>query len=68
MAERTVVVTGTDTGVGKTLVAAGLAWALASRGRRVVAIKPVETGCGEQVSPDEDGAIRSVIQREIRRA
>jgi dethiobiotin synthase len=39
-----VVVTGTDTGVGKTVVSIGLAHALAARGKRVVAIKPFETG------------------------
>jgi dethiobiotin synthetase len=39
-------VTGTDTGVGKTVVAAGLARALARSGVRTVAIKPIETGVG----------------------
>lgn len=37
-------VTGTDTGVGKTLVTCGLVAALAARGLRVAAMKPVETG------------------------
>jgi dethiobiotin synthetase len=50
-------VTGTDTGVGKTIVAAGLARALAKGGRRIVAIKFVETGCGETIMPNEDGSI-----------
>lgn len=37
-------VTGTDTGVGKTVVAAAiLAW-LTTRGRRVAGMKPIETG------------------------
>jgi dethiobiotin synthetase len=54
---RIVLVTGTDTGVGKTVVAAGLARALSDRGVRVVAIKPVESGCGETVSETEDGRI-----------
>ena len=40
-----VVVVGTDTGVGKTWVTAGLAKAAATRGMRVVAVKPIETGC-----------------------
>lgn len=54
---RCVLITGTDTGVGKTLVTAALARALASEGRSVVAIKPIESGCrGGEVS-DEDGAI-----------
>ena len=37
-------VTGTDTGVGKTVVAAGLVIALRARGRRAVGFKPAETG------------------------
>lgn len=39
-------VTGTDTGVGKTAVAAGIAAALRSRGINVGVMKPVHTGCG----------------------
>jgi dethiobiotin synthetase len=38
-------VTGTDTGVGKTRVAAALCRALAARGTRVAAMKPVASGC-----------------------
>ena len=37
-------VTGTDTGVGKTMVASGLARALAERGEAVGVMKPAETG------------------------
>jgi len=37
-------VTGTDTGVGKTVVSAALAWTLKGSGKRVAAIKPVQTG------------------------
>lgn len=37
-------VTGTDTGVGKTLVAAALVAALAATGRRAVGMKPVAAG------------------------
>ena len=55
MAERYIVIAGTDTGVGKTRVATGLARALAAGGSRVVAVKPVESGCGEAPSPAEDG-------------
>lgn len=40
-------VTGTDTEVGKTVVTAALAAALASRGRRVRALKPVASGVAE---------------------
>ncbi|MBV8823245.1 MAG: dethiobiotin synthase [Chloroflexi bacterium] len=38
-------ITGTDTGVGKTIVTAALATALRKRGLRVGVMKPVETGC-----------------------
>ena len=41
-----VFITGTDTGVGKTFVARGIASALRDRGRRVGVMKPIETGCG----------------------
>jgi dethiobiotin synthetase len=40
-------VTGTDTGVGKTVVAAAVCAALAARGERVAAFKPVVTGLDE---------------------
>lgn len=39
-------VTGTDTGVGKTVVTAALAVCLRRRGLSVGVMKPVETGCG----------------------
>ena len=38
-------ITGTDTGVGKTLVAGGLAALHRSRGLNVGVMKPVATGC-----------------------
>ncbi len=40
-------ITGTDTGVGKTLIAAGLLHAANGRGLRTVAAKPVAAGCAE---------------------
>lgn len=43
--------TGTDTGVGKTVVAAGLVRLLAQQGRRVVGLKPVASGA----DPGADG-------------
>ena len=43
-------VTGTDTGVGKTFVARGIAAALRARGRRIGVMKPVETGCGADIT------------------
>jgi dethiobiotin synthetase len=42
-------VTGTDTGAGKSVVAAAVCAALAARGERVAAFKPVVTGLGEPV-------------------
>lgn len=45
-------VTATDTGVGKTVVAAAIAAALRSRGAAVAAFKPVMTGADEPVDPD----------------
>lgn len=38
-------ITGTDTGVGKTIVSAAIIRALIKKGIRVGAMKPVETGC-----------------------
>lgn len=41
-------VTGTDTGVGKTIVAGAICAALAARGERVAAFKPVVTGTDDE--------------------
>jgi dethiobiotin synthetase len=41
-------ITGTDTGVGKTLFACGLAMFLKESGYKVGVMKPAETGCPEQ--------------------
>lgn len=41
-------VTGTDTGAGKSVVAAAICAALAARGKRVAAFKPVVTGTDER--------------------
>ncbi|MFO7897955.1 MAG: dethiobiotin synthase [Planctomycetota bacterium] len=52
----TLFVTGTDTEVGKTLVASALAWLLRDRGRDVGVMKPFATGCepagGDLVAAD----------------
>ena len=40
-------VTGTDTGVGKTLISCALQHAFAAQGLRVVGMKPVATGCDD---------------------
>lgn len=50
MIPRCLLVTGTDTGVGKTTATAALAAALTAAGRRVVMCKPIQTG---HISPDD---------------
>lgn len=47
---RALFVTGTDTGVGKTVIAAALLRGLRERGQRVAGMKPVASGCRR--SPD----------------
>ena len=47
-------VTGTDTGVGKTVIARGVAASLTARGLRVAGMKPVETGVGRDVPSDAE--------------
>jgi len=44
-AQHRFLVSGTDTGVGKTTIACGLAAAFTQRGLRVGVMKPAETGC-----------------------
>ena len=49
-------VTGTDTGVGKTFVACGIARVLRDAGYRIGVMKPVESGCAEgdgQLIPED---------------
>ncbi len=41
-------ITGTDTGVGKTFVTAGIAAVLKEKGINVGTMKPIETGCAEK--------------------
>lgn len=50
-------ITGTDTGVGKTVAAAAIACALAGRGRRVALLKPAQTG----VIPGQAGDAEFVL-------
>ena len=49
-------ITGTDTGVGKTLVTAALALCLKQRGVVVGVMKPVETGYGIEGAAESDAA------------
>jgi dethiobiotin synthetase len=53
---RIVVVTGTDTGVGKTVTTAALAALASSQGQHVAVVKPVQTG----VAPGEPGDLEAV--------
>jgi dethiobiotin synthetase len=56
-------ITGTDTGVGKTVVAAGLAALLRKSGLDVGVMKPIETGCisrrGERIAADARFLLRA---------
>ncbi len=49
-------VTGVDTGVGKTMVGAALLRAASEQGLRCVGVKPIESGCDHDNPDDEDGA------------
>lgn len=53
-----VLVTGTDTGVGKTMVIAALAAAAGSAGLRVAVVKPAQTGTGSGEPPDVAAVVR----------
>ncbi len=56
-------ITGTDTGVGKTVVTALLASVLRRRGLHVGVMKPVETGCpreGDHFAPQDSLFLRQV--------
>jgi len=54
-------VTGTDTGVGKTLVACALLHAFAARGAKVVGMKPVASGA----EPGSGGLVSDDVERLI---
>lgn len=58
---RTVLVTGIDTGVGKTVVGAALARVLAATGLRVTAVKPLETGTPEGAPSDDEDGVRLAV-------
>ncbi|MEO6306825.1 MAG: dethiobiotin synthase, partial [Nitrospiraceae bacterium] len=52
---RGVFITATDTGVGKTLVAAALVMRLIQRGIDVGVMKPIETGVSRSAKAQSDG-------------
>lgn len=58
-------ITGTDTGVGKTLVAAALALHLKKRGRSVGVMKPIETGVVPAKATRSDaGRLQAILDSE----
>ena len=60
MTSRTIFVTGTDTGVGKTVVAAWLAAILAPH-QRVALIKPFQTGAVDPASDGDEAFYRAAL-------
>jgi dethiobiotin synthetase len=61
--EHGIFITGTDTGVGKTLVAAALAVALKNAGRTVAVMKPIETGISASTTAQSDAErLGSIIE------
>ena len=58
-------ITGTDTGVGKTVVAAALALHLKKHGHSVGVMKPIETGVSQATENQSDATrLRSTIKSE----
>lgn len=61
-------ITGTDTGVGKTVVGCGIAAALTAQGKRVGVLKPAETGCPEregELYPQDAALLASFAQSSV---
>jgi dethiobiotin synthase len=57
---KSVFITGTDTGIGKTIVAASLLAAARARGIDAVPMKPVQTGCPRNLAaPDLEFCLRA---------
>jgi dethiobiotin synthase len=53
---RVLIVSGTGTGVGKTIVTAALAAVATDRGLSVAVVKPAQTGIGDEGSPGSPGS------------
>ncbi|GGK39568.1 ATP-dependent dethiobiotin synthetase BioD [Pilimelia terevasa] len=62
----TVVVTGTDTGVGKTVVTAAVAAAAGAAGLRVAVVKPAEAGTADGVPGDAETVARLAAPATVR--
>jgi dethiobiotin synthetase len=52
-------ITGTDTGVGKTLVSCALLYGFAAQGKSVVGMKPVAAGCGDDDQNEDVTQLRA---------
>lgn len=61
-----VLVTGTDTGVGKTIVTAAIAAAATGAGRRVAVVKPAQTGVTTGEEPDATAVHRLAAPATVR--
>jgi dethiobiotin synthetase len=53
-------ITGTDTGVGKTLLSCALVKNFAAQGKRAVGFKPIAAGCDDDYHNDDAKALRAV--------
>ena len=62
---RDLLVTGTDTGVGKTMIAAALVTALRASGVRAIGFKPAETGIGPGEPSDSDVLARASADQNV---
>ena len=60
---RDLLITGTDTGVGKTVIAAALVTALRTRGVRAIGFKPAETGVEGNEDSDSEVLARASGER-----
>lgn len=56
-----VFITGTDTGVGKTIVSAAIIRALIKKGIKVGAMKPAETGCTKKEVTGQGARVKDLI-------
>jgi len=62
---KAIFITGTDTGVGKTLVTGGLCLALRAQGINAGVMKPVETGCpprGKKLVPQDALFLKNLLK------
>lgn len=58
-------ITGTDTGVGKTVVTAGLAALLKSRGESFCVFKPIQTGSPDPAHPEDPDQVKKWVGEDV---